>query len=392
MRITTARPEEVAELEALQLRASLVWNEHREDLLAHPDAVRIPIEQVAAGDVRVVRGDDGVALGFSAVLPGDGRATELDGLFVEPDEQRGGLGRALVADVVGRAEARGDVRVDVTTGPATPFYERLGFVLGGVTPTRFSLARRMHLHLGLELPVDDADGRAVLDLALRYPYERPLGPVRFDVATGAAPALPATPPDPARGRTAVLAVGSNAAPEQLARKFPPDGSVGGTVPVVPALLRDHDVVYAARLARYGSLPATPIPSPGTTAEVHLTLLEDAQIEALDRSEGVHGDHPAYRVVEVDPGLVGSAVPLAGGGPDRVLAYEAVDGPWTPDGDPVALAAVPARGRRWRSLDERAALQELADAIGVGLVELVRSVVADPSRRAAASSGLPRSTG
>lgn len=53
--------------------------------------------------------------------------------------------------------------------------------------------------------------------------------------------------------TPVLAVGSNAAPTQLARKFPaemfPDGVV---IPVLRCVLPDFDVVYAPLISSYGS--------------------------------------------------------------------------------------------------------------------------------------------
>ena len=53
--------------------------------------------------------------------------------------------------------------------------------------------------------------------------------------------------------TPVLAVGSNAAPAQLARKFPaeqfPDGVV---IPVLRCVLPDFDVVYAPLISSYGS--------------------------------------------------------------------------------------------------------------------------------------------
>ena len=53
--------------------------------------------------------------------------------------------------------------------------------------------------------------------------------------------------------TPVLAVGSNAAPDQLARKFPeelfPEGVV---IPVLRCVLPDFDVVYAPLISSYGS--------------------------------------------------------------------------------------------------------------------------------------------
>ena len=58
--------------------------------------------------------------------------------------------------------------------------------------------------------------------------------------------------------TPVLAIGSNAAPQQLARKFPAERFPGGVlIPVVRAVLQGFDVVYAPLLASYGSCAGAP---------------------------------------------------------------------------------------------------------------------------------------
>ena len=51
--------------------------------------------------------------GFSVVTPVRGTSCELDGLFVEPDLMRQGIGRALIDDVVERLQPIGVVRLDV---------------------------------------------------------------------------------------------------------------------------------------------------------------------------------------------------------------------------------------------------------------------------------------
>jgi hypothetical protein len=68
------------------------------------------------------------------------------------------------------------------------------------------------------------------------------------VLAGAPGAAPAAEP-----WTPVLAIGSNAGPEQLARKFPPEMfPTGVVVPAVRAVLEDFDVVYAPLISSYGS--------------------------------------------------------------------------------------------------------------------------------------------
>jgi GNAT superfamily N-acetyltransferase len=127
---------EAAALEDLQQRASLVWEEYRARLEAHPEVVALP----ARGRLRVAVDEDDRPVGFSVVVAREGGAWELDGLFVEPGHQRTGVGSVLVADVLGRAQADGVTRIDVVAGPARGFYERLGFVVVGEAETRFGPA------------------------------------------------------------------------------------------------------------------------------------------------------------------------------------------------------------------------------------------------------------
>lgn len=54
-------------------------------------------------------------------------------------------------------------------------------------------------------------------------------------------------------RTPVLAIGSNAGPEQLLRKYPPDMFPDGVlIPCVRCMLADFDVAFAPLISSYGS--------------------------------------------------------------------------------------------------------------------------------------------
>jgi GNAT superfamily N-acetyltransferase len=130
-------------LEELQRRSSDVWEEHREQLAANPDAIELPQSFIEQGWVRVAVGGDGEPIGFSVVIPTDDQVHELDGLFVEPDHMRCGVGRALVQDAATRAARAGAARLEVTAGPAQGFYEKVGFELVGAAQTRFGPAVRM---------------------------------------------------------------------------------------------------------------------------------------------------------------------------------------------------------------------------------------------------------
>ena len=93
--IRFARVAERDALECLQRRSSMHEPMYRAQLAAHPDAIELPAEQIAAGLVRVAE-QARVLVGFSVLLQGCEDACELDGLFVEPDRMRAGIGRRLV--------------------------------------------------------------------------------------------------------------------------------------------------------------------------------------------------------------------------------------------------------------------------------------------------------
>ena len=137
--IRPASASEQEALEALQLRASLSNAGDREALLAHPDAIELPLEQIAAGRVFVAE-RDGAIVGFAAVLPRDDGETELDGLFVEPNTWREGVGKMLVEHCAQVARAQGSAAVCVIGNPhAEGFYTACGFRLIGTVETRFGV-------------------------------------------------------------------------------------------------------------------------------------------------------------------------------------------------------------------------------------------------------------
>ena len=139
--IRLARPEERDELEALQRRASLALGEYNEQLEAEPDAVQLPIEQIEQGGVIIAELGDQLA-GFAVVVIDDAGA-ELDGLFVEPDRWRQGIGSALVDVAVHEARRQGMAMMVIANPSARGFYEKCGFSLEGEAETRFGPALKM---------------------------------------------------------------------------------------------------------------------------------------------------------------------------------------------------------------------------------------------------------
>ena len=132
-----AEPHEHDELEDLQRRASLELPEYRDQLLDNPEAIHLPLAQLANGQV-IVAEVDGEIAGFAALVAG-----ELDGLFVEPDLLGLGIGKALVDAATHEARRKGFTLSVIANPRARGFYERCGFSVEGEEQTRFGPALRM---------------------------------------------------------------------------------------------------------------------------------------------------------------------------------------------------------------------------------------------------------
>ena len=91
----------------------------------------------------------------------------------------------------------------------------------------------------------------------------------------------------------VVAVGSNASPAQLVRKFAP--GVSTRVPVLRATVGKLRVLPSAHLNSHGYLPWAPSDArEDVAAQVYVTFLGDAQLGRLDETE------PNYVRVALDP--------------------------------------------------------------------------------------------
>ena len=141
--IRPARPDEQTPLESLQRRASLNNPGDRDALLANPDAIALPIEQILDGCVFVAE-VDGLVAGFAAVVSRAEGGAELDALFVEPHLWKRGIGRRLVDHVADVARARTASFLHVVGNPhAEGFYTSCGFRVTGTVETRFGVGLAM---------------------------------------------------------------------------------------------------------------------------------------------------------------------------------------------------------------------------------------------------------
>lgn len=93
--------------------------------------------------------------GCVCLLATDGETGEVHALFVEPDDQRQGVGRLLWQKVAERAKALGMKTLYLDADPAAvPFYEAMGFVTVGESPSG-SIKGRMLPRMKIELDRSD---------------------------------------------------------------------------------------------------------------------------------------------------------------------------------------------------------------------------------------------
>ena len=135
--IRLAQPDDRLKLIELQRRASLMWDDVRDQLLERPELIdeALPEEMIAANRVFVAHPGEHI-VGFATIVTHEGNDAELEGLFVEPSEWRKGIGTALVRAIEREAQAWGANRVHVIANRnARAFYEVAGFEVVGEQKT-----------------------------------------------------------------------------------------------------------------------------------------------------------------------------------------------------------------------------------------------------------------
>ena len=142
-------------------------------------------------------------------------------------------------------------------------------------------------------------------------------------------------------RTAVLAVGSNRSPEQLLRKF----GNKSIIPVTHAQLFDYDVVYAAHIASYGSIPATLAQSTGTIVSVSITWLSELQLKRMHETEAIG--------INYNYGIASNLVFATNTGRkiDAIGCYLGRHGYLNIEGNAIALQEIFAKNRIFKSLNQ-----------------------------------------
>ncbi len=201
-----------------------------------------------------------------------------------------------------------------------------------------------------------------------YPYD--ITPTSFTFIEGEA-----TPFDPGltEGRFPVIGYGSNQSPQRLRQKY---GTAHAPIPVQRGQLSDHDVVYSAHFASYGSLPAALRHVEGTSVSVAVNWLDEGQLAVM---HGTEWDHYHYAK------LTDISLRLAEGETlSEAYVYLCFSGHTVRDGEPIALAEVAAENRRHDAMSQIEALSLMRDRLspGAGLADFVGAHITDAELRAA----------
>ena len=146
--IRLARIDEAPGLSELCVRSKASWGYDEAFMALARVALQVNPEQIERDDVWVATGADGEVAGIVALGPGERPDTlDLDKLFVEPQQIRSGVGRALLAHAIIEARRRGADRLTILADPyAAGFYERNGAQLIGEAPSNGIPGRSLPLY------------------------------------------------------------------------------------------------------------------------------------------------------------------------------------------------------------------------------------------------------
>ena len=132
----------------------VAWRDHMGRDWPDPEAIRAGVQRMIVRDDAeyLLAGEPpaGIAqLRYRYGIWLDAEDCLLEDLFVRPEAQGSGLGRALVTAAIERARARGcrrmELDADEHNAPARALYESLGFRSGAGEPGRFALFMRRRI-------------------------------------------------------------------------------------------------------------------------------------------------------------------------------------------------------------------------------------------------------
>ncbi len=237
-------------------------------------------------------------------------------------------------------------------------------------------------------PFDEAAFRH----ALAYPWERPASSYFF--RDGEVQLVEDLAPEDRRAavtafaaeRHPLVAYGANGAPSRLQERFGAfEAPADREVLVLTGELHGVDVGAQASPTAFGTIPGALFASPGTAVRASVLWLTPVQLATLTRME------LGYRLGRLERAHF--VMDEADVEADAVFAYVSRIGALRVDGEPVALAAIPATGRTARAMTQAELLEEIGSrALGrpVRAEEMVRMCLQDavPLIRSAADTTWP----
>ena len=207
------------------------------------------------------------------------------------------------------------------------------------------------------------------DRAINYPYFAPNYPFSFYKGKFIKGIC-----DDLNNRIPILSVGSNRSPYQLKRKF----SLNQDICVTPAILIDSDIVYAASLSAYGSMPATQWPSKGTEVDLNVLWLNEKQLEIMHLSEALG---VAYNFVKLK---LGTVIIKDFKYAKQIYGYISIAGVFPfDDNKPKRLSKINADNVKLKSCNEKKALLSLMHNLGIEenkLPEWIDKVISNKAYR------------
>lgn len=263
--------------------------------------------------------------------------------------------------------------------PEADFHDLWRNMLSQVPPRRFS---EEDFATGTGYPWPRPDGSFVLSEG----EGRLLADLDEEERTGLVEAFTG----PGSKRTPMLAIGSNASPEGLWRKFSHfESPEDRTLLAAGGELHDFDIGATAELALYGALPATIFPSPGTRVSAMTVWVTQTQLTQLAWAEIPYWIGRLETRFEFESAFA----KLGPAGLDRSLVFVNRFGAFGPMGHPYALAAIPAVDRTVPALTQIELLElaaELSFGPGVSAEELIRRAFESPAETGLRVTGVMRS--
>jgi len=199
------------------------------------------------------------------------------------------------------------------------------------------------------------------------------GPLALTGTIGLDRVLTALQATPMAGRLPVVAVGSNAAPAQLAYKYR-TLDLATVVPITRAFVANLEVAHSAHISKPGYVPFIPVRAKGDEqALLHVLWLDPDQMRRMDNTE------PNYTRVTVAP-TVATAV-LTGAG-STLPSFDLYRGRWGAlrslrDGAPVRATSQAAIYTQLAALDWFLAL---VPELRTGVERAVFALARDAGRR------------